>query len=180
MVRTILRALRAVMRALARVASLPGRGLGGLLGGGGYEYIEDDDGSPDPEAPEKTVDNSKSIHAAYLETLARQTIARCVLEYAANAQVDLVRQPLAPLVPRCVKEWLPGLSLSELKMLTDAGADAIGSHITRGPYIVGLFRVMRLPPVLLERPGLSSAADEKLMWETWGELSPSRVESFRH
>jgi hypothetical protein len=103
-----------------------------------------------------------------------------VLEYAANAQVDLVHPALPPVVPRAVKEWLPGLSLPELKMLTDAGADALGSHITRGPHITGLFRVMRLPPVLLERPGLPSAADEKLMWETRGELLPSRVDTFGH
>jgi hypothetical protein len=164
------RALKAMLRFLAKLK-------GGIFGGGGgVEIIEDDDDYV-PEAEEKAVEKDPAVEE-YKERLAMQTQARTIIAYAADCQVDGRRPALAPVLTRPIKDWLGGLDLSQMRQITDAGAEKVGDHITEGPYIAGLPRVMRLPKVTLV-PVIASADEQKAAWLQRGRVTADRVASLR-
>jgi hypothetical protein len=147
MFRSILRSLKAALRAMACLVGGVWTSVFG--GGGGDVIIDDDDGLPAPDAqPEKTVENYAL--ADHDLRLAQRRAAALIYAYAADAQVDGVRPEMPPGLSRAVKAWLPGLTLHDLRALTEAGRNGIRAHIGKGPYIAGVHRVNPLPPVTLE------------------------------
>jgi hypothetical protein len=125
-----------------------------VFGGGGGDYlIDDDDGAPDPHAAEKSVESAGTTpefdeHAV---RTARRRDAALVRTWALTTLTDSKRPPMAPCLPRIVRDWLPGLDASELTLIADATPDQVLQHLATGPYIAGLHRVQRLPPVALDR-----------------------------
>jgi carbamate kinase len=165
------RALKAMLRFIARLK-------GGIFGGGGgVEIIEDDDGYVPEPAVEKAVEKDSATEA-YKERLAMQTQARTIIAYAADCQVDGRRPALAPVLTRPIKDWLEGLDLSQMRQITDAGAEKVGSHITEGPYIAGLPKVMRLPKAALV-PVMATPDEQKAAWLQRGRVTADRVASLR-
>jgi hypothetical protein len=147
MLRKILKAMRAALRSMARPIDGTWRWVFGS--GGDVQVIDDDDGLPAPDAqPEKTVEKSLADHDL---RLAQRRDAALIYSYAAKCQLDGVRPEMPPCLSRALRSWLPGLTVYDLKALTDAGVDGIRAHISEGPYIAGVHRVHALPPLILER-----------------------------
>lgn len=148
MLRKILKALRAALRSIVRMFDGTWRYV---FGAGGGDIVVDDLDPTAPDTLEKTVESvgttGKSEHLVRTE---ERRDAALVFAYAGRCQIDGVRPPLALCLPRIVREWLPGLTLHDMKLLTNAGQDGIRTHLREGPYIQGLYRVRRMPPIALE------------------------------
>jgi hypothetical protein len=151
MLRKILKAIKAAFRTMVRALDGTWKYVFGGSGGGDI-MLDDDDGAPD--AGEKTLESTGTTPAEPDEhalRTARRRDASLVRTYALTALVDGGRPPLAPCLPRVVRDWLPGLDASDLTLVADATPDQVLTHLAAGPYITGLHWVQRLPPVALDR-----------------------------
>jgi len=144
----IAKAIRSALRSMLKM-------VGGVwtrvFGSAGSDIVIDDDhGAPD--LAEKPVENAGTTPAPdeHAERTARRRDASLVRTYALTAIVDGKRPPLAPCLPRIVKDWLPGLAAGDLTLIADATPDQVLQHLHQGPYIQGLHRVRELPPVALD------------------------------
>jgi hypothetical protein len=161
--RAIVRSLKAALRAMARLVN----GVWtSVFGGGGEDVviIDDDDGLPAAPLPaEKAVGNP--AHADHDLRTALRRDAALIYTYAAKCQIDCVRPEMPACLSRAVRAWLPGLTTHDLMALTDAGQDEIRSHISGGPYIMGVHRVQALPPVKLERLPERDPLEGTALWQ---------------
>lgn len=176
MLRKIFSAIKRALRAMAMWARNRAAGIAGIFGGG-CEIIEDDDDYVPEAETEKTVEKDPAVEA-YKERLEMQTQARVILAYAADCQVDGRRPHLTPVLPRVIKDWLGGLSLTQMRQITDAGAEKIGCHITGDVLIQGLPEVQRLPKVALVQV-IATPAEQKAAWMQRGRVTADRVASLR-
>jgi hypothetical protein len=147
--RRILAALKAALRTMLRMVDGTWKFVFGS--GGGDYMIDDDDGAPDP-AEQKSVASAgitqePDEHDLRLDQRRNASLVRI---HAMKAVMSGVRPTMEPCLPRSVREWLPGLSVGELKMLADATPDAVRQHLGSGPYIQGVHMVQRLQPVPLQ------------------------------
>jgi hypothetical protein len=173
MFRSIVRAMSAALRAMLRLVDGVWTFVFGS-GGGGDVIIDDDDGEPAPAAQAETEPYSLADSDLLL---AQRRNAALVFTYAAAAQVDGVRPQMPPAMSRAVREWLPGLTVYDLRALTDAGVDGIRAHLYDGPYITGIHRVNPLPPVALEKIPEHDPAEEIVLWKT--STAPRGVDYLR-
>jgi hypothetical protein len=149
--RRILAALKAMVRAIVRMVDGTWKFVFGSGGGGGDYMIDDDDYAPDPAEVEKSAESVGTSPAPdeHLLRLDQRRDASLVRIHAMKAVMSGVRPAIEPCLPRSVREWLPGLSVGELKMLADATPDQVRAHLNAGPFIQGLYRIQRLQPVRL-------------------------------
>jgi hypothetical protein len=174
--------MKAIGRALRRFAKSLGNLGAGIFGSSGSPdvIVDDDDGEViAPLEPSPEEDAARQAAREYDELLRTQIVARAIIAYAADAQVDGVRPAFVPVMPLWAKKWLPGLSMSDLALITDAGAEAVGRHIINGPFIAGLSRIGELPAVALAKPLPRDLQAELEAWRSEGVVDPGRVAALR-
>lgn len=145
MLRKILKALRSALRAMVKAIDGTWRTV---FGSGGGDIVVDDYEPAMDKSVESVGTTPAPVDEHVLRTESRRDAA-LVYVYAGKCQLDGVRPPAAPCLPRVTRDWLAGLSLADLRLLTDAGQDGIRAHLSTGPYIQGLHRIRRLPPIAL-------------------------------
>ena len=154
-----MKAIKAAMRSMLKAI---GGAWSVLFGSGGGDIVIDDDYDA-PDSAEKAVESagtSPDPDEHMLRTALRRD-ASLVRTYAFTALVDGKRPALAPALSRIAKDWLPGLTTSDLTLIADATPDQVLQHMHEGPYIEGLHRLRKLPPVpLAMKTGPVTGGDE--------------------
>lgn len=139
-VAAVLRAVKSLFSCARKVAWLPFRMLGALLGGESAIDI-----SPAPELPSDESDEVQSPKPDWEKI--HEHLALSVMRWCVES-VELGQPaPVPQKMPRGISEWLPGLREAELIALVSAGRECISAHIRSQELVPGVRSVRRLEAI---------------------------------
>jgi hypothetical protein len=131
-------ALRAFGRALGRAAAAPFVALDSILWGGAGAQMEIPEVAP-PQVvvPEKAVDNARLY----------ENLANAVMIWCADSIIADAPAAVPTVLPRNVKDWLPGLTRAECESIIEAWKTDVSAHIEGMFMLPGVRRVQALKPL---------------------------------
>jgi hypothetical protein len=92
----------------------------------------------------------------------RERVACIVLTWATHTVVDRIKKPMPSKLPRAgvVRQWLDGLNVQEIFVLSNVGHYEIWQHIYGADRIPGVRKVQPLPPAVLNFPPPKKVDDQ--------------------